>query len=585
MADRIFRGAREVVLVDGESTFRPLPRRDRREVFAQGEVLGEDDACLGAREAYADATGRFLVAVHDPERRTLALHADRHAFLPAYWCVAGDRLLVSTRVRPLVERGAVEGDVDPAGLSEALALQLPLGERTLVAGVSRLAPGTSLTVNLDTLDVVRSRSWDPAALLRPPRRRFEEVADDLVERFLHATRRCTENAPHVAVTLSGGMDTRCLLAAVRRLGRPATAYHVGIPGSRAERYTRQIAETCGVPLRLFPLDADFASRYHAILRGVVQTTEGMKLVPQPEMLWLRDQIEMPAVALHGAFGELSKLRVLRDFRLDEALERGGRAALADLLWRRIGGRFRSHLRIFAPDYRTLLEGPARASLHRKLDAFDADLGVPEMLQLCYFDEFVKSASYGHLVWNERVPTRFPFIAPDYVDLLLRVRTEDRLQQRFQLHFLQRVDPALHALPDENVGAHAASPRLLVDVVRFVDRVRTALFASPVASHHGDLLAWMDRTEPSPEVFLAECRDDPFYDSEHLAEMVTVVHETSSRTGPLRARSLRRARRDAQALQTFFMVELWRRFLAEARERRREQPAARRDRVPDLRSAR
>ena len=41
-SDRTFRGAREVVLVDGESQFRALPTAGPRRCFLHGSVLGEE---------------------------------------------------------------------------------------------------------------------------------------------------------------------------------------------------------------------------------------------------------------------------------------------------------------------------------------------------------------------------------------------------------------------------------------------------------------------------------------------------------------------------------------------------------------
>jgi hypothetical protein len=160
-----------------------------------------------------------------------------------------------------------------------------------------------------------------------------------------------------------------------------------------------------------------------------------------------------------------------------------------------------------------------------MDGFDADLGVPEVLQLAYLREFVKSARFGHQLWNERVPTRFPFLEPRYVDLLLRLRTGERETPRVQHHLLRRLHPALFAVPDENTGTRIDAPPVWRRIVRFADRARIALFDSKVDANHGELVAWIHRMQPALEELVAQWGSDPLWDREHLAALVRVVRET------------------------------------------------------------
>ena len=563
MTDRVFRGRREVVLVEGEADFRVVEGADGRRILVHGSVQGGDARLAADPEAAARVSGRFVMAIHEPEQRRLRLVSDRYGFVPFYRVRTSEGLALATRVQPLLERGWVADEPEPEAVGEALAFQVPLGNRTLLPGLSTLEGGSELDIDLDTLEQRSRTRWDPAALLREPGVPFASVSEELRERFLEASRGATEDAEVAAVTLSGGMDTRCLLAAVLHLGRPAVAYHVGVPGSRAERYSRRIARACGVPLHAFLLDQGFAPHYHRMLRRIVSATDGMKLLPQPEMLWLRDQVDTPAVVLHGAFGELAKLRVLRDFRLDEELLGAGRAQLPELLWKRFVGSFGSNLRILSPDLRGLLAEAAPAALRAALESLDPDLDVPTTLQVLYFREFVKSARYGHQIWNERVPTRFPFLDPDFVDVLLRVRTEDRLEQAFQHDFLHHVAPELERVPDENTGVRSAAPKLWNGVVRLTDLMRVAFLGSRVAANHGDLMGWLEHMEPSLEAVLSEAAEDPWYDRNALVGMVAALRQAWASGGPRRALLLRRARRDAQALQTFLMLQLARRYWREA----------------------
>jgi hypothetical protein len=70
-------------------------------------------------------------------------------------------------------------------------------------------------------------------------------------------------------------------------------------------------------------------------------------------------------------------------------------------------------------------------------------------------------------------------------------------------------------------------------------------------------------DPPPEALVEESAADPLYDRAGLEALVRLVRDVERRSAPLRALALRRARNAAQALQTFFLTELTRRFLSGA----------------------
>jgi asparagine synthetase B (glutamine-hydrolysing) len=564
MGDLAFRARREVVVLDGQEAFRVAQSEGVRRTYVHGDALGGEPGEPADGQRVADRFGRFVLLTHDPERRTLTIQTDRHGLVPFYRARSGERLFLSTRIRPLVERGGAEARLDESTLADFLALQIPIGTKTLLEGVAAVESGVRTTIHLDTLECTEIPEWDPAALLREPGVPFEELRDELVSRFLDAAADAMGAAEPVGVTLSGGMDTRCNLAAALELGRTVEAWHVSVPGSRAELYTRRLAEHCGVPLHAFQLDAAFAAEYHGRISRMVELSEGMKLVPQPEMLWLRDQVKA-GVVLHGAFGELAKLRVLRDFRLEGGVADADRASLADVLWReRFEVRFRRALRMFAPEFRARLEPHPRADLTAALGAADPDLGVPEALQLVYFRHWIRSARHLHQIWNARVATRAPFLHPAFVDLLLRVRTEDRLDPRFQVYFLEKIHPTLARLPDENTGAAARAGATWTRMIRFLDLMRRILLGSQVEAGHGDPVTCISHMQPRPEDILHACGDEGRYDHAALAGMIQRVRRAHAARGARRGALLRGARLDATTLQTFFAVEAARRWMASLR---------------------
>jgi asparagine synthase (glutamine-hydrolysing) len=549
--ERRFPGASEAILHDPERAFRRLATRDGSEAWLLGSPLGAQSDVL---ESGTDAFGRFVLLRHDPFRRTLAVRTDRYGSIPFFRAQAQGRVHLARRLRTLADAGAAPRRADPAALAALLAFGRTLGPRTLLQGVEAVESGVT-TFDLDSGAVRHERGFCPEALLADARVGLDEAAPELVARFLEGVAACSADGEEVVVTLSGGLDTRCLLAALLQRGRRPSAHCVSWPGSRAGRYARRIAELCHVPFHGHVLDPSFAGRYFELLHRVVEATEGMRMAPQPEMLWLRDQIPETAVVLHGAFGELAKLRVLRDYRVDDRVLVAGRAALPDLLWQRYEPGFRSRLALLAPELRERVAPLARAELESRLGATPPELGPAEALQMLYLGEFLRSTRFGHELWNERVRTRFPFLYPPFLDALLRVRSRDRLEPLFQRRFLERVHGPLFRMPDENTGTRMDAGRGLKLLVRVADRAADLLRGGGVESGHGDLLAWLGGMRPSLEEVVEGCPDDGVFDRGALRERVARLRRTQARSGPRRGLAARAGRADTLALQAFLVLHL------------------------------
>ena len=192
-------------------------------------------------------------------------------------------------------------------------------------------------------------------------------------------------------------------------------------------------------------------------------------------------------ALRGQHGDadwreapIVKLGDLRRFYLTDRVRRTPVASLADLLWPRWESTFAIRLRAFAPELRDDLRERARVAFERRLaDIAVADkrLAPEEIVQICYLQEQVKVEKFSGHMWNQRLPTRFPFSYPRYVDLLLRVRPDDRMRQTFQIHVLHgaRYRPAAPATEPQPSAVLARTFRFERELNR-LGRFRYSLLA-------------------------------------------------------------------------------------------------------------
>jgi asparagine synthase (glutamine-hydrolysing) len=204
----------------------------------------------------AGSNGFFAVA----HRRGGEVFAavDRARSIPLFYAVAGDRAYLSDDARWVRDRlGAAEGG-EPAA-TEFLLSSFVSGRDTLVPGMHQLTGGDVLRLAPGPRGVdaeVRPywRYAGPSAPRDVPAEGLDARFDALLVR---AFTRLAEVADGrlIVVPLSGGNDSRLVLAMLKRIGYPSlAAFTYGRPENREAVVSREVARLLDVPWHFVPYD-------------------------------------------------------------------------------------------------------------------------------------------------------------------------------------------------------------------------------------------------------------------------------------------------------------------------------------------
>ena len=234
------------------------------EVFAEGDTDIADGAASIAttfargvtRSTLAAFNGGFTACVYDSARRRVHLVADRCGFRHLYYLVHDGALWWSSEVKsfcavpgfaPRIRASAVESFFCQGYLS---------GDETWLEGVELLPGGTVATWDIDRATLERQAYWryddippvgEPADL--------DAVVDALGERFVAAVRRRCATG-RIGLLLSGGLDSRAVLAAIPRDVTPLHAITFGQPRSFDVRLGRRAARIRGASHHVLPIGDD-----------------------------------------------------------------------------------------------------------------------------------------------------------------------------------------------------------------------------------------------------------------------------------------------------------------------------------------
>src|SRR3954468_22204836 len=211
-------------------------------------------------DAISRCNGLFAFAALDPRARRLLLVRDRWGVKPLYWARHGGSLWFASEIRALRAAG-VPVAPDRDRLREALFRGWLNGRDTWVAGVHRVAPGTLLSVDLDTLAVTERTWYEPAGLVEAAGEPLGRAAAlERLEEELRASvrRRLMADVP-VGTMCSGGLDPRLVAAFARDEHHDIRPYNAAVtdqPDVDEGPWAERVAEALGIELRTVAMDAE-----------------------------------------------------------------------------------------------------------------------------------------------------------------------------------------------------------------------------------------------------------------------------------------------------------------------------------------
>ncbi|MCU4754482.1 asparagine synthase-related protein [Halobacteria archaeon AArc-curdl1] len=174
------------------------------------------------REWLLDVDGSFLCAIFEKESGELVLFNDVLGRLPTYYYADSERILFSRELRYLLE--SVPPEFDRLGAAQCLLFGYSLGTRTLIDGVERLRPGTLIRIGADPLELeiidAHIFSFDDP---KHTTRSRSQNARELATRFVSACDRRAGSFETDLISLSGGLDSRSVLAGYHAAGRQIKA--------------------------------------------------------------------------------------------------------------------------------------------------------------------------------------------------------------------------------------------------------------------------------------------------------------------------------------------------------------------------
>lgn len=495
----------------------------RAELSAQGYHFfsdGDSEVILKAYHAWGENcvprfNGMFAFAIWDMHAGHLFLARDRNGIKPLYYSLDRQRLRFASTSQALLAAGGVDTSLDAFALHHHLTLHgVVPAPRTILKGIRKLPPATTLTFNSDG-----SHQFHTYWQLEAKRPQAPKTEQDWLDE-LHVTLRqsvqrqsSTADVP-VGVLLSGGLDSSLLVGLLAESGvRDIHTFSIGfedIDDKKADEfeYSDQIVER-------------FQTLHH---RYRIPNSEVLARLPEAVAQMSEPMVGQDAVAFY-----LLAERVARE---DKAVLSGQGAdeVFGGYFWYpRMQAELGLPIQRFAKHYfdRThaeFLETVARelhtpdATSHfiaHRLSMPGADSFMDQVLRLdattLIVDDPVKRVDNMTMAWG--LEARVPFLDHELIELAARMPPEFKLKEggKFSLKAIAR-----GLIPDSIIDrpkGYFPVPALKYLRGGFLDLMRDTLNSSACRNRGLFQRAHVDKLLAAPEAHFTAIRGAKLW---HLA---------------------------------------------------------------------
>lgn len=219
--------------------------------------------------------GAFAGLLIDLRRDCVTLFNDRYGLGRVHIHETPDGFYFATRARALLNLLPQLRRLDMRGVIEAATCGCVMQDRTLFSGVSIL-PGAACWTFRAGEPPRKARYFDRTSLLEQPPLDEAAFYDALKQTFIRILPKYMEASEPVAMSLTGGLDGRMIMAWARAEPGALPCYtFVGPYRDCADaRIARRLASICGQPHQTIRVGDDFFSAFPALAERTILASDG-----------------------------------------------------------------------------------------------------------------------------------------------------------------------------------------------------------------------------------------------------------------------------------------------------------------------
>lgn len=380
--------------------------------------------------------GSFTLVIWNENSHELLLINDRYGLRPLYYTEHNGYLLFGSEVKAILQDETFKRIIDNRSVADFFSFGYIIGNKTFFRGIELLPPASALTYNAGQSTI--EQYWDF---------NFNEEYEDHPEEYyvkklskliLQAVERQMKGNYRVGVPLSGGLDSRTIVASIDKKHYPIHTFTFGKPNCDDARFAQMLANKLGANHHFFEFKPDNLASY---AEKAVYITDGMKNCVHAHiyniLYGIGQKVDVVFDGIHG---------IKSGTHNSELYEANDDMILSDLL-----NPLKNVNRLFSNNY--------YFKIQQYLTHFSDDIQPNCAINLSFnrFNYYFlrqrkrRFSSYGSVIMRSKVETRFPFYDNDIIDFILTVPPILRRKEYLFLKTIINLFPHLLAIPWQKTG--------------------------------------------------------------------------------------------------------------------------------------
>lgn len=202
-----------------------------------------------------DVDGCYAAVIYDKKEDTVNLITDRYGFKPLYWTVINNNLVWSSELKGFLGHKDFKINIDREAVKQFFDIGYLLENRTWFESIELVPPASVISFNIKELrvEITNYWSWNEIKPIKGPVDEGE-IADELGRLFKESVRNRISKNERIGITLSGGLDSRAILAAVPEDYNPLNTFTFGQEGCDDIEIARMAAKIKGARHHILQLN-------------------------------------------------------------------------------------------------------------------------------------------------------------------------------------------------------------------------------------------------------------------------------------------------------------------------------------------
>jgi len=236
---------------------------------------------------FSQCRGSFALVRYLANEKSLCLATDAVGLRSIYYVVQDGLLVFATALRVLEAIPEIRKQLSVLGMAELSAFLFPLAERTPYDGINILRECQLLSASSSGVALRNYYDW---AIPEASSSNATEAAAQLYATFHEAVRIRAGEDKRVYSFLSGGMDSRAIVATLIGMGRQVEALNFSDGASQDQRYAELFAVEAGSRCHLHFLPGGIFPNFSFLALSAKTELERREptSVDRPQMIWSGD---------------------------------------------------------------------------------------------------------------------------------------------------------------------------------------------------------------------------------------------------------------------------------------------------------